>query len=65
LAAFIGELQKTGAFYDILPKQEDATEDGMRRTTVQAMYLRPAPPKTATAAAPAPPPPPAKKGGRP
>lgn len=41
LATFIEHLQSTGAFYDILPQQEDATEDGMRRTSVTARYLPP------------------------
>lgn len=41
LAAFIENLQKTGAFYDILPQKEDATNDGMRRTSVSARYLSP------------------------
>ena len=41
LALFIENLQKTGAFYDILPQQEDSTEDGNRRTTVQARYISP------------------------
>jgi hypothetical protein len=43
LATFIDSLQGTGAFYDVLPRQEDSTDDGMRRTTVEARYL---PPKT-------------------
>jgi hypothetical protein len=41
LATFIERLQGTGAFYDILPQQEDSTEDGNRRTTVTAKYLSP------------------------
>jgi hypothetical protein len=41
LALFIENLQNTGAFYDILPQQEDSTEEGNRRTTVQARYLSP------------------------
>lgn len=47
LAKFIESLQGTGAFYDVLPRQEDATDDGMRRTVVEARYL---PPKPAPAA---------------
>lgn len=43
LATFIGSLQGTGAFYDVLPRQEDATDDGNRRTSLEARYL---PPKT-------------------
>ena len=41
LATFIERLQSTGAFYDILPQQEDSTEDGNRRTTLRALYLSP------------------------
>ena len=41
LATFIERLQTTGAFYDILPQQEDSTDDGNRRTTVVARYLPP------------------------
>jgi hypothetical protein len=41
LALFIERLQDTGAFYDVLPQQEDSTEDGNRRTTVAARYLSP------------------------
>lgn len=41
LAKFIENLQATGAFYDVQPQQEDATDDGMRRTSVMARYLPP------------------------
>lgn len=41
LATFIERLQSTGAFYDILPLQEDSTDDGSRRTTLSARYLSP------------------------
>jgi hypothetical protein len=41
LATFIERLQTTGAFYDILPQQEDSTDDGNRRTTIVARYLSP------------------------
>ncbi len=41
LATFIERLQTTGAFYDILPQQEDSSDDGTRRTTVTARYLPP------------------------
>lgn len=43
LAKFIDGLQGTGAFYDVLPRQEDATDDGMRRTSLEARYLAPKP----------------------
>lgn len=41
LASFIERLQTTGAFYDVLPQQEDSTDEGNRRTTVIARYLPP------------------------
>lgn len=41
LASFIERLQGTGAFYDVLPQKEDATSDGMRRTSVTSRYLPP------------------------
>ena len=69
LAAFIDSLQRTGAFYDVLPRQEDSTEDGMRRTIVEARYLPPrtqaAPPAASATPAPASklPAAPQKKGG--
>lgn len=52
LAKFIEGLQGTGAFYDVLPRREDSTEEGNRRTTVEARYLPPKgePAKTAEAA---------------
>lgn len=57
LAKFIEGMQGTGAFYDVLPKQEDSTDDGNRRTSIEARYLpsktvAPAP-AADTAAAPA------------
>lgn len=48
LARFIEGLQGTGAFYDVLPRQEDSTDDGSRRTSLEMRYL---PPKTAAPAA--------------
>ena len=41
LATFIEGLQATGAFYDVLPRQADSTEDGMRRASLEARYLPP------------------------
>ena len=41
LAAFIEALQATGAFYDVLPRHEDSTEDGMRKASLEARYLPP------------------------
>lgn len=64
LAQFIERLQATGAFYDVFPQQEDATDDGNRRTTVIAHYLAPKEPAPATdAAAKAPAAPATKAGG--
>ena len=57
LAQFIERLQATGAFYDVFPQQEDATDDGNRRTTVIAHYLapkEPAPPAPSGGASPTP-----------
>ncbi len=58
LAKFIEGLQGTGAFYDVLPRQEDATDDGNRRTSLEARYL---PPKTEAVAPPAAPTPDTKQ----
>mgnify|MGYP003349014761 CR=1 FL=1 len=44
LAIFIEHLHSTGAFYDVLPRQEDPEDDGTRKTILEARYL---PPKTA------------------
>ena len=77
LSTFIEGLQGTGAFYDVLPRQEDSTEDGMRRATLEARYLPPVStgkpaakpadkPAETPAEKPTPKPPapvPAKKGG--
>ena len=69
LAQFIARLQATGAFYDVFPQQEDATDDGNRRTTVIAHYLAPKEPAPAVETGATPPKPPtaqqpaAKAGG--
>lgn len=66
LATFIENLQATGAFYDVLPRQADATEDGMRRASIEARYLPPPSPVAKPAEKPAEKPaakPAAKKGG--
>lgn len=69
LAQFIERLQATGAFYDVFPQQEDATDDGNRRTTVIAHYLAPKEPAPAAETAATAPKPattektPAKAGG--
>lgn len=53
LAAFIERLHATGAFYDVLPRQEDPEDDGTRKTILEARYLPPAlTTKTTTAPVP-------------
>jgi hypothetical protein len=55
-AAFMDALDGTGAFFDVQPRDEDVTDDGMRRATMRARYVEP--PITTAPPAPA-------KGGRP
>jgi hypothetical protein len=54
-AALMDALESTGAFFDVQPRSEDATEDGMLRTTIRARYVEPPGAPTSAAA----------KGGRP
>jgi hypothetical protein len=54
-ADLMDALEGTGAFFDVQPRSEDATDDGMLRTIIRARYLEP-PTAPATTAA---------KGGRP
>jgi len=49
-------LESTGAFFDVQPRSEDTTDDGMERAVVRARYVEP---RTATT------PPATAKGGRP
>ena len=44
---FIEKLEATGAFEDVVPVQQDRTEEGLRRVSIEAIY-------TATAEPPAP-----------
>jgi hypothetical protein len=54
-AELMDALEGTGAFFNAQPRSEDATDDGMLRTTIRARYVEP---PSAPAA-------PATKGGRP
>jgi hypothetical protein len=49
---FMEKLEATGAFEDVLPQQEDRTEEGLHRVTLQAFYTGAA--EDAAAQAPAP-----------
>ncbi len=57
LDAFIDALEKTGAFREVLTRQEEAEDDGSRKSVLQGYYGAPAaaPPSAAAAAVPAPP----------
>jgi hypothetical protein len=56
LDEFIEKLEATGAFENVLPRQENPSDDGLMQATIVATYVPEAP-----AAAPAAPPPPAAK----
>lgn len=51
LAVFIEHLHGTGAFYDVLPRQEDPEDDGTRKTVLEARYLPPKPEAPAASSA--------------
>jgi Tfp pilus assembly protein PilN len=60
---FMEKLEATGYFENIVPATNEITEDGLRRATIQSVYVgsagaapeaTPAPPAAATPAAPAP-----------
>jgi len=36
---FMGNLQNTGAFTDVFPREETAAEDGLRQATIEGRYL--------------------------
>jgi len=55
-AAFMDALDATKAFFEVQPRDEDLTEDGMRRSTMRARYVEPAPSEAPVRTA---------KGGRP
>lgn len=42
LDQFIDALEKTGAFSEVLPRNESSEEDGTRRTMLQGFYIPPA-----------------------
>jgi Tfp pilus assembly protein PilN len=50
LDAFMEQLEKTGAFSDVLPRQEEVTEQGLHRAILNGRYLGP---PAGAAAAPA------------
>jgi hypothetical protein len=52
--AFMAALEKTGAFADLVPRQEDLADDGMRHAVLIGRYVGPAAPPAgpATPAAP-------------
>jgi Tfp pilus assembly protein PilN len=56
LDEFIEKLEATGAFENVLPRQENPSDDGLMQATIVATYVPEAP-----AAVPAAPPPPAAK----
>lgn len=54
LNAFMTALDATGAFFETTAREEDRTDDGMRRATMRARYVQPAAlGETPTPAAPA------------
>ncbi len=52
--AFMAALEKTGAFADLVPRQEDLADDGMRHAVLSGRYVGPAAPPAAPAAPAAP-----------
>ena len=46
LSDFIEELEKTGAFSQVLQRQENAEDDGSRKTLLHGFYTPPAQPST-------------------
>ena len=56
LDEFIEKLEATGLFENVLPRQENPSDDGLMQATIVATYVPEAP-----AAVPAAPPPPAAK----
>jgi type IV pilus assembly protein PilN len=51
LDEFIDALEKTGAFRDVLTRQEQAEDDGTRKSVLQGYYGAPATPQTAASTA--------------
>jgi hypothetical protein len=67
LDGFIEALEKTGAFQEVLSRQEEAQEDGSLRSVIQGYYravAAPAPASDEPPASPAPSPTPRAEGGR-
>jgi hypothetical protein len=50
---FIDKLEATGAFQEVLPTQEDTTEEGLHRLSVQSIYVGSPPAEPSKAAPPA------------
>jgi hypothetical protein len=48
---FIEKLEATGAFEDVLPKQQDRTQDGLTRVLITTIYLGHAEPASSSASA--------------
>ena len=61
LDEFIEKLEATGAFENVLPRQESPSDDGLMQATIVATYV----PETPAAVPAAPPPPAAKPAARP
>lgn len=61
LDEFIEKLEATGAFENVLPRQENPSDDGLMQATIVATYV----PETPAAVPAAPPPPAAKPAARP
>jgi len=52
--AFMAALEKTGAFKDLLPRQENLADDGLRHAVLSGRYVGPAAPPAASSAPAAP-----------
>jgi Tfp pilus assembly protein PilN len=62
LDAFMAALEKTGAFADLLPRQENVADDRLHHAVLNGRYLGPPPPAGASPKAPVAPAAPAKDG---
>ena len=60
---FMEKLEATGAFEEVIPSQQDRTDDGLYRVAVESIYTGTAETPPAETPAPAPPPPVKKMGG--
>jgi Tfp pilus assembly protein PilN len=52
--AFVEALEKSGAFHNVLPNEEQVNEDGLLEAVVDGVYVAPSPDVARPAAAPAP-----------